>query len=180
MSRVRISSTAPYPAPWPSGKAKLCKSFILQFESGWRLHFIEMVKRKTTPCEWSFALYIRVYSYRPRAARKPALFLFLRIARGRRRMTGRYYHQDHPASHCSAALSSYIWILNRNDVLRALHAGRLPRNPEAPQEPGGTGIYRWREGCSRSRGCFDGDICGWGLGGALKREKCGADFMYSC
>ena len=25
-------------APWPSGKAKLCKSFTLQFESGWRLH----------------------------------------------------------------------------------------------------------------------------------------------
>ena len=25
-------------APWPSGKAKLCKSFILQFDSGWRLH----------------------------------------------------------------------------------------------------------------------------------------------
>ena len=24
-------------APWPSGKAKLCKSFILQFDSGWRL-----------------------------------------------------------------------------------------------------------------------------------------------
>ena len=36
-------------APWPSGKAKLCKSFTLQFESGWRLHFITvMVMQETT------------------------------------------------------------------------------------------------------------------------------------
>ena len=24
--------------PWPSGKAKVCKTFIPQFESGWHLH----------------------------------------------------------------------------------------------------------------------------------------------
>ena len=27
-----------YMAPWPSGKAKVCKTFIPQFESGWHLH----------------------------------------------------------------------------------------------------------------------------------------------
>ena len=37
MSRVRISSPAPNMAPWPSGKAKLCKSFTPQFKSGWCL-----------------------------------------------------------------------------------------------------------------------------------------------
>ncbi len=25
-------------APWPSGKAQVCKTFIPQFKSGWRLH----------------------------------------------------------------------------------------------------------------------------------------------
>lgn len=32
-------------APWPSGKAKLCKSFILQFDSGWRLQMKTQTKR---------------------------------------------------------------------------------------------------------------------------------------
>ena len=32
-------------APWPSGKAKLCKSFILQFDSGWRLQMKAQTKR---------------------------------------------------------------------------------------------------------------------------------------
>ena len=31
-------------APWPSGKAKLCKSFILQFDSGWRLQMKTQTK----------------------------------------------------------------------------------------------------------------------------------------
>ena len=36
-------------APWPSGKAKLCKSFILQFDSGWRLQM------KTQTVVWVFS-----------------------------------------------------------------------------------------------------------------------------
>ena len=36
-------------APWPSGKAKLCKSFILQFDSGWRLQI------RTQTIVWVFS-----------------------------------------------------------------------------------------------------------------------------
>ena len=44
-------------APWPSGKAKLCKSFTLQFESGWRLHFITVMVMQETTCWVVFLLY---------------------------------------------------------------------------------------------------------------------------
>ena len=58
--------------PWPSGKAKVCKTFIPQFESGWHLHqddqlwlvvflFSRSTRMKRPPL-FGEALFLRNYS----------------------------------------------------------------------------------------------------------------------
>lgn len=40
--------------PWPSGKAKVCKTFIPRFKSGWYLHFppcVDFFYNKKTPSD---------------------------------------------------------------------------------------------------------------------------------
>ena len=46
--------------PWPSGKAKVCKTFIPQFKSGWHLQIESCILISSSGC--SFYLWLMLYA----------------------------------------------------------------------------------------------------------------------